>query len=107
MKLARMLSLLTGALLACQSFVALAEAGANSKPDVATAAANAHPTTPPNNGLWIHESLQGLPEGTTDSKAISLTLPAGAQVGSLKAVLNGTDVSTSFRAVDCTGSEGV
>ena len=38
MKLARMLSLLTGALLACQSFIALAEIAANSMPDVAAKA---------------------------------------------------------------------
>jgi len=107
MKLARMLSLLTGVLLACQSFIALAETTPNSTANVAAAAANAHHITPPNNSLWIHESSQGLPEGTTDSKAITLTLPAAAQVGSLKAVLNGTDVSTAFRATECTGWEGI
>ena len=107
MKLTRMLSLLTGVVFACQSFIALAETTANSAANAATAAINARPIAPPNNGLWIHESSQGLPEGTTDSKTITLTLPTGAQLGSLKAVLNGTDVSTAFRATECTRSEGV
>ena len=107
MKLSRMLSLLAGVVFACHSFIVLAESTANSAANAATAAANARHIAPPNNGLWIHESPQGLPEGTTDSKSITLTLPTGAQLGSLKAVLNGKDVSTSFRETECTGSEGV
>ena len=107
MKLAKVLSVLAGVLLACQSLIALAETTANSTANASTAAANARHIAPPNNGLWIRESSQGLPEGTTDSKTISLTLPAGAQLSSLKAMLNGTDVSTAFRASECTGSEGV
>ena len=56
MKLTRMFSLLTGVLLACQSFIALAENTANSTANAATAAAKAHHIAPPSNGLWIHES---------------------------------------------------
>ncbi|MFY9911399.1 MAG: hypothetical protein WAK56_16260, partial [Candidatus Sulfotelmatobacter sp.] len=89
MKLTRILSLLIGILFACQSFIALAETTANSAANTATALANARHIAPPNNGLWIHESSKGLPEGTTDSKSITLTLPTGVQLGSLKAVLNG------------------
>ena len=105
MKLARMLSVLTGVVLACQSSIAFASP-VNSAADAVTAAANARHATPPNNSLWIQSSKDS-PDGTTDSKAITLTLPAGAQIGSLKAVLNGTDVSTAFRATECAGSEGV
>ena len=106
MKLAKVLSVLTGVLLACQSSVAFAST-ANSAAEAVTAAANARHTTPPNNSLWIQESSKGLPEGATGSKAMTITLPAGAQLSSLKAMLNGTDVSTAFRASECTGSEGV
>ncbi len=70
-------------------------------------APNTRHIAPPNNGLLIRESSQGLPEGNTDSKAITLTLPTGAQLGSLKAVLNGKDVSTAFNATECTVAEGV
>ena len=107
MNFMRILSLLIGILFACQSFIALAETTANSAANTATALANARHIAPPNNGLWIHESSKGLPEGTTDSKSITLTLPTGVQLGSLKAVLNGTDVSTAFRPTECTGSEGI
>lgn len=76
MKLAKVLSVLTGVLLACQSSIAFAST-ANSAAEAVTAAANARHTTPPNNSLWIQESSKGLPEGATDSKAITLTLPPG------------------------------
>src|SRR5579863_2595961 len=104
MKLAKILSVLTGVLLACQSSIALGSA-ANSA-GAETAAKTRH-ATPPSNSLWIQESSKGLPGGSTDSKEITLTLPAGAQLGSLKAMLNGTDVSTAFRGTECAGSEGV
>ena len=105
MKLAKILSVLTGVLLACQSSIAFAST-ANSAAEAGTAA-NARHATPPNNSLWIQESSKGLPDGSIDSEAITLTLPTGAQIGSLKAVLNGTDVSTAFRGTECAGSEGV
>ena len=100
-------NVLTGISRLSQSSIAFAEGAANSSAEVTRAAATVHHTTPPNNGIWIHESSQGIPEGTTDSKTISLTLPAGARMESLKAMLNGTDVSTAFRATECAGSEGV
>ena len=105
MKLAKILSVLTGVVLACQSSIAFGSA-VNSAADAGTAAKVRH-ATPPNNSLWIQESSKGLPDGSTDSKAITLTLPAGAQLGSLKAMLNGTDVSTAFRGTECAGSDGV
>jgi hypothetical protein len=107
MKLARMLSLLSGALLACQSLVVFAETTANSTASVSTTLSNTHHITPPDNGLWIHESSQGQSEGNSDSKTITLTLPPGAQIGSLKAVLNGMDISATFSAIECIDSEGV
>lgn len=107
MKLARIFLLATGALLAGQSFIALAETDANPAANPLTLATKARRIAPPNNGMLIHESSQGLPGGTSDSKAITLELPGGAQLGSLKAVLNGNDITATFREVQCSGSDGV
>ena len=54
MKLAKILSVLTGVVLACQSSIALGSA-VNSAADAGTAAKVRH-ATPPNNSLWIQES---------------------------------------------------
>ena len=107
MKLSRMLSLLAGVVFACHSFIVLAESTANSAANAATAAANARHIAPPNNGLWIHESPQGLPEGTTDSKLITLTLPTGAQLGSLEGRSERKGRKHLVQGDRCTGSEGV
>lgn len=116
MKLARIFSLLTGAVVACQFSVAFAEtpiapetgaatvvAGEND-PGASNARATAPRLTPPSNGAFIRTASA---VENADIKTITLHLPAGTQAETLKAVLNGKDVSSNFSVADCGEPDGV
>ena len=93
MKLTRILSLLLGAALGCHLPVAIGETAS------ASAASSAASNT-----LGISPASRSVGTASSSSKAITLTLPAGTRTETLKAVLNGHDVSTRFAPTSCEGA---
>jgi Bacterial Ig-like domain (group 3) len=122
MKMARMLSLLAGVVLACHLSAASAEpvtdsAGSATGP-AATGIETASPGTsmageginrglsqPPQNGALIKASLSSASDETSGTRTFTLTLPSGTDTGTLKIVLNGKDVTSRFSETSC--SNGV
>lgn len=110
MKIARMLSLLTGVVLACHLSAASAEpvtgsAGSATSP-AATGIETAAPETstageemnqglsqPPHNEALIKASPLIASDEISGTRTLTLTLPPGTDTGTLKIVLNGKDVT--------------
>ena len=112
MKLTRILNLVAGAMLAGHLSSGYAQSAAKpvkttAKPAVAFAPVASNKTgfaSLPANHVLISTPSGLLGAAESEGKTISLTFPAGTQVDTLRAVLNGKDVSSRFTATECATS---
>jgi hypothetical protein len=112
MKFTRILNLVAGAMLAGHLPSGFAQsaarpASAAEKPAVASApvaTTNTGSASLALNQVLINKPSALLGAAESDSKTINLSFPAGTQVDTLKALLNGNDVSARFTSTDCATS---
>jgi hypothetical protein len=105
MKLARILSLLTGIVFACHFSAALAEpitdpAGSPVATGLETAVVD-RGLSPTQNGVLIKASPSSATDEIAGTRTLTLTLPSGTDNGTLKIVLNGKNVTSRFSATSC------
>ncbi len=115
MKLTRILNLVAGAMLAGYLPSGFAQSAAKpasttAKPPVALAPVASTKTGSaalPANHVLISAPTGLLGSSASGSKTITLTFPAGTQTDTLKAMLNGKDVTSRFTPTDCAASDYV
>jgi Bacterial Ig-like domain (group 3) len=119
MKLARILSLLTGFVFVCHFSAALAEPITDPTGSAAIPAVNGIETavvetgitgeemnralSPAQNGALIKASPSSATDEIAGTRTLTLTLPSGTDTGTLKIVLNGKNVTSRFSATSCNG----
>lgn len=104
MKLTRILSLMAGVLLTGHLHAAFAAAAA---PAASTNTGAESRTAMSGNRSLISTTSGDLSSSESGSKTLLLTFPAGTRIDSLRAVLNGKDVSSSFSPTECAKAGGV
>jgi hypothetical protein len=105
MKLARILSWLASAILACHLSIAFAETGEIAasgasyavQPTIAETGTNKETSTPPHS-LLIKASSVNTQSAT---KTLTLNMPSDTKTETLKIVLNGKDVTSRFNTTSC------